>query len=182
MNRKKRDERRLKALELLRDLEQEYADLEGISVNDERLLEVRDLLCNELDEVELPEDDKNWFLTPNRNSVTCPRVIHIINRHCVTAQEKSYLLYREIVDSKLDAQEALKKLGFHPNTKRLLYTWGYSTMYSIDFHGQILWSTGVKNFADMIRNKGYKISQGNVGRYDLQKHIYVSEVELDRGE
>lgn len=67
MNRKKRDERRLKALDLLRDLEQEYADLEGIPINDKRLLKIRDLLCNELDEVELPEGDKSWFLTPNRN-------------------------------------------------------------------------------------------------------------------
>lgn len=182
MNRKKRDARRLKALDLLRDLEQEYADLEGISVNDDRLIEIRDLLCNELDEIETPADNKDWFLTPKRNSSTCPRVIHIVNRHCITAQEQSYQLYRAIVDDGLDMREALSKTGLHPDSKRLLYTWGYEVMYSIDFHGEILWETGVKNFENLIRNRGYKVSYGNIGRYDLKKHIYIAEVEFNKGE
>ena len=181
MNRKKRDARRTQALELLRKLEQEFGDLEGISVNDERLVEIRNLMFNEMDDIEVPDEEKQWFSTPNYTAATCPRVVHIITKHCKTTKEKSYMLYRTIVDDKLDVREALNKLNLNSDEKRIVYTWGYEVVYSIDFRGEVIWSTSVKNFENIIRHKGYKISRGSVGKYDLQKHIYIADVELIKG-
>lgn len=185
MNRKRRDERRLKALELLRKLEQEFGGLENVPANNTNLIKARELMNYETKKPKPKKKKKGvkkeWFLSPNYKANNCPRVIHITQKHCKADKKTVYELYRTIVDNRLDIKEAGDKLNLTSNKTSIAYSWGYKAVYSIDFRGEILWSTGVRNFEKIIRSKGYSVPHGSVGKYDLKKHIYIADVELVKG-
>lgn len=177
MKKGKKTEEYNKAMIMLRELEMEYPNLNGISENDERIVAIRKHLDwkPKLSDLENAQEiAERECLTPK----TCPRVIHITNKHYNTTNKQSYQLFRAITELKMDAGEALRFLRLDYKAKNLVYLWGYKAIYTIEFNGETLVSPGVRGFVDQIREKGYKISQKNVGKYNLKKHVYIADVTL----